>query len=480
MNFINKKRKRYDESSYELSDTESLDDSPDDKTFLDLPNNCKKYDKIYQETKNNLLTLIPTIDEIMSIQNITINERTELLEKWTIMKSNETDLQNFYKHVHILRDMLNDYKNKKSDGYNKLKEKLEKMDISILDMETKILTKNLSEKELGIIYGKYIKLRKMSYTDNEYFKLKEWLDTIIELPFNDIKGINTNNKSIYEYLLYVQKQLNNRVYGMNKVKEEIICVLNNKLVNKKSTDSNIALVGSAGTGKTMIIRSLAEILDIPFYQISLGGLNDSSYLDGHSYTYEGAKYGKIIEALRRMKYRDGIIYFDELDKIGKSKGGVEVSNLLLHIIDPTQNNTFCDKYFSELDFDLSNIWFMFSVNNINDIDPILLNRLNLVFVEDYNNSDKINIIRDYLLPTILENNSLLKNDIIINNKNIEYIISISEDKSIRGLKRLVDKIIKRLSVLKNIGNNKLELSYMIPNFKIPINLNKQNIDCLLK
>lgn len=223
----------------------------------------------------------------------------------------------------------------------------------------------------------------------------------------------------------------------------------------------------------------------------MGGTNDSSFLAGHSYTYEGARPGKIVTSLQSMKCNNGILFFDEIDKIANTSNGKEVINQLLHITDFTQNDHFCDKYLPEIPIDLSKIWFIFSLNSIDDIDPILSNRLNYIYVDGYTFEDKIIIVKDYLLPKIYDKYNLSKEKYIFNDNIIKKIIIHSQKKTrdnnefssspiiqgeafspiliprsafsppitsklheyvsgIRELKRSIDYIFNRLSLLENM------------------------------
>ena len=134
--------------------------------------------------------------------------------------------------------------------------------------------------------------------------------------------------------------------------------------------------------------------------MGLGGATDSAYLNGHDYTYEGAKCGRIVEMLMESKCMDPIIFFDELDKISETSRGREISNLLCHLTDPSQNDKFHDKYFSGIDFDLSKALFIFSFNNEKLINPILKDRITVINMKGFKIDDKLNIIKDYLLPDL--------------------------------------------------------------------------------
>jgi len=246
------------------------------------------------------------------------------------------------------------------------KNELKKINISPNEIEQKILKLNIDSYAQAHIYQKFLKLESMSPMDSEFHKLKEWIDTVVDIPFQTIKPLDTHNiktDSINSILIWAKAKLDSEIYGMNEIKEELLLILNHRLTNPNSSDHSIALIGPPGVGKTKIVRTLASILSLPFEQISMGGVNDSSFLDGHSYTYEGARPGKIVEAFKKLGCKNGILFFDEVDKIGMSSKSQEVSNQLLHITDFTQNTHFCDKYLPELPIDLSKIWFIFSLND---------------------------------------------------------------------------------------------------------------------
>ncbi|MBT5491305.1 AAA family ATPase [bacterium] len=176
----------------------------------------------------------------------------------------------------------------------------------------------------------------------------------------------------------------------------------------------------------------------PFEFISLGGCTDSSYLEGHDYTYEGAKWGKIVDVLIKSQCMNPIIYFDELDKISKTEKGDEIINVLMHLIDTSQNHHFTDKYFSELSFDLSKAIFVFSYNNVEDINPILLDRIVNIELKGFNTSDKIKIANNYLIKKIEDDIGLDRGSIKISDKVLEFLIDnyTSED----GVRKLKERL----------------------------------------
>ena len=166
--------------------------------------------------------------------------------------------------------------------------------------------------------------------------------------------------------------LDGAVYGMNDAKLQIMQMVGQWIVNPDAVGTAIAIKGPPGTGKTTLIKDgISKILGRDFAFIALGGATDSSFLEGHSYTYEGSTHGKIIDLLINCKCMNPIIYFDELDKVSETPKGEEITGILTHLTDTAQNMKFHDKYFAELDFDLSRCLFIFSYNDESRVNPIL-------------------------------------------------------------------------------------------------------------
>jgi ATP-dependent Lon protease len=266
--------------------------------------------------------------------------------------------------------------------------------------------------------------------------------------------------------------LNNAVYGMNDIKMQVLKLLGQWISNPNSIGSNLAIRGPMGTGKTTIVKDgISKILGREFAFIALGGATDSSFLEGHSYTYEGSIPGKIIDILIRTKTMNPIIYFDELDKISNTPKGDEITNILTHLTDTTQNHKFHDKYFSELDFDLSKAIFIFSYNDETKINPILKDRMFCVETKGYTSSDKIVISKDYLIPTIIKQLNMSKTDVIFNDDNIKYIIDnfTQKEKGVRNLKRCLENIYNTINLYRFVDpTNDLFKTELNINITFPI------------
>jgi len=201
------------------------------------------------------------------------------------------------------------------------------------------------------------------------------------------------------------------------------------------------------THNTKIIRSLADALELPFYQINFGGLNDVAVLTGHSETYVGSKPGKVVEILSNSEYMNPIIYMDEIDKIGEQKA-TEIFGVLTHLLDEEQNSSFQDNYLSNINIDLSKVFFVLSFNDITKVDEIVSDRLKVIYINPPSLEEKVIICQDKMIPEILSNVSIRDySTVILDKEIIEYIISskTQNEKGVRQLRKNIEKIINRLN-----------------------------------
>ena len=201
---------------------------------------------------------------------------------------------------------------------------------------------------------------------------------------------------------------------------------------------------------SLVKEGISKILNREFAFIPLGGATDSSYLEGHSYTYEGSTWGKIVDILIRSKSMNPVIYFDELDKISETPKGEEIIGILTHLTDTSQNSQFHDKYFAEIDFDLSKCLFIFSYNDPLKVNPILMDRMYKIKTSSYLVKEKIVIANQYLIPKIRYEVNFKEGDIIIPDTTLNYIIENYTDKEsgVRNLKRCIEIIYKKLNLYR--------------------------------
>jgi ATP-dependent Lon protease len=227
---------------------------------------------------------------------------------------------------------------------------------------------------------------------------------------------------------------------------------------------------------TLIKEGIAKAMDKPFVFISLGGATDASFLEGHSYTYEGSIYGRIMNGIIASKCMDPIIYFDELDKISKTPKGEEIVNLLIHLTDPAQNNHFRDKYFHGIDIDLSRATMIFSFNDPSRVNPILLDRITTVETKFLMTTQKIHIAQNYLIPEMMKDMGLEKDYITINDDVLRYIIdSYTREGGVRKLKALLYMIVRELN-LASLLETEVEDDLVI----FPFDVKFKHIKTLLK
>ena len=335
------------------------------------------------------------------------------------------------------------------DIYNIKKKKKEIIDQIIT------ITNNLENVDNKI---KVIKLLDTNFNLNLTENLN--LSYITKLNKIETKWLTYKDNS-RKYLNKVQTILDKAVYAQDEAKNEILRIIA-QWINGKMKGYCIGFEGPPGTGKTSLAKQGISncLIDAdgnsrPFAFVPLGGSSNGSILEGHSYTYVGSTWGKIVDILMETKCMNPIIYIDELDKISKTENGREIIGILTHLTDSSQNDEFYDKYFSGVKIDLSNVLFIFSYNNFNLIDPILADRIHRVKFNNLSKNDKIHIINNYLLPELLETVGFPEKSIVFPNEILEYIIyNYTLEGGIRKLKQKIFEIIREINLryLMNFDN----------------------------
>lgn len=353
--------------------------------------------------------------------------------------------------------------------------------LTLLESDIPVNFKGAAMKKIG-------SLRHMEPGSGEYYKIKNWVDTFMRIPFGKTQDlpihIEDGVDKCHEFMAEAQKTLDSAVYGLNDAKMQIMQMLGQLITNPKSIGTAIAIHGPPGTGKTSLVKEgISKILNRPFAFIALGGATDSSFLEGHGYTYEGSMWGKIVQILIDSKCMNPVIYFDELDKISETPKGEEIAGILTHLTDTSQNSQFHDKYFAEIDFDLSKCLFIFSYNDESKVNPILKDRMYRIKTAGYNQKQKTNISNSYLLPKIREQVRFSAEDILIPDATIHYIIDnycMKED-GVRNMKRCLEIIYTKLNLyrLMRPGSNLFEEDMSIK-VAFPFTVTRDIVDKLVK
>ena len=230
---------------------------------------------------------------------------------------------------------------------------------------------------------------------------------------------------------------------------------------------------------TLVKEGICNALGLPFGFVPLGGISDGSYLVGHSYTYEGSKWGRIVEILMNCGCMNPILFFDELDKVSTTRYGDEIKNILIHLTDSSQNTDFHDKYFSELALDLSKCLVIFSYNNEEFINPILKDRMVTIKTSGYTNQNKVEIVEQYMLKELYNKFSFKDEDLVFPRDIISTIIrKTQEEKGVRNLKRSLEEILSQINLARLL--NKGILSEDSKPITYPYTITQEDVEKLLK
>ena len=307
----------------------------------------------------------------------------------------------------------------------------------------------------GAAMKKINSLRYMEPGSGDYYKIKNWVDTFMRIPFGKYNhlpiSIDDGVDVCHNFMENAKNTLDEAVYGLNDAKMQIMQMMGQLLTNPSSIGTAIAIQGPMGTGKTTLVKEgISKILNRPFAFIALGGATDSSFLEGHSYTYEGSTWGKIVQILVDSKCMNPVIYFDELDKISDTPKGEEIAGILTHLTDTSQNTQFHDKYFAEVDFDLSKCLFIFSYNDESKINPILRDRMYRIHTKGYDKKQKTIIANDYLLPTIRSQVKFSTEDIVIPEETLHHMMEsfCNKEDGVRNMKRCLEIIYTKLNLYR--------------------------------
>lgn len=324
-----------------------------------------------------------------------------------------------------------------------------------------------SATDKAILLDKVNNIQSESSSDKYY----QWFNMVLAIPQTPLL-LTSKFAKLETLLTSITNHLNNNIYGMTAVKEEIACTLAAMFINPDNKGKALGLCGPAGVGKTAILRSIAAGIGLPFYQINVGNLADSLSLDGHSFTYTKSEPGLIVRALKAMGYNNGIISFDEVDKLSDSDKSTDIVASLIHITDFSQNSNYQDNYVGELAIDLSNLFFVFTMNDSSQVNKTLLSRIPVIKLSGYNEVEKAHILNHYLVPAVLVNYKMQQ--VSLAAEAIQHLLHLTaEHKGVRELKELLEMVFKRLAIYYHASDltaiKQLSLSFdlQLDSFELP-------------
>lgn len=288
-----------------------------------------------------------------------------------------------------------------------------------------------------------------SLASGDSVKYYTWVEALLALPLNRVVVplVPPKGPDLGEMLRKAAGFLDAKVFGHASAKQALLERLYAWLRHPQAPQRALALQGPPGNGKTTLVREgFSFVSGRPFCFVALGGSFDSSSLLGHSFTYEGSTQGRIAEGLASCKCMNPVFYFDELDKCSATPKGEEIVNALLHLTDASQNSHFRDRYFAGLDLDVSKALFVFSFNDQSKISPVLLDRLQVVPTDSFTPREQVHIVRDYLLPRILQEHQLASDFLDLSQDVLVEATSLLRKGGVRAIRSALEQVVCKVSI----------------------------------
>ena len=394
---------------------------------------------------NNIESNSFLVNFVSSNMNLKVGEKQKMLNEPNLYDRTKMVLKHLNKELHMLQ-MKNEIQSKvKSELDDQQREYLlnqqlktiqEELGVNVFQEEIENM-RNLGKKkkwnkDISQHFEKeLLKLQRMNPQVAEYGVQRNYVETILELPWNEFTKDNFNLKR-------VRKILDKDHYGLEKIKERIIEHLAVLKLKGDMRAPIICLYGPPGVGKTSLGKSIADALDRKYIRVSLGGMRDQSEIKGHRKTYIGAMPGRIIQSLKKCGSSNPVFVLDEIDKLSRDSYG-DPSSAMLEMLDPEQNKDFYDNYL-EIGFDLSKVLFIATANDLSTIQPALMDRMEIINISGYNIKEKVHIAKNHLFPKALKEHGVVVNIKLSNDFLQEIIDSYTRESGVRGLEKVLAKI----------------------------------------
>ena len=415
-----------------------------------------RFVKTEKRVPNEIWTAISEIENVgelldtIAVQlNLKIEERQQILETFDITQranmianhlQNELNISKMEKDIRgqVKRQMDKNqreyYLNEQIKIINKeLGHENDEADFQ--ELEKKIQAAGMSDEAKEKAMSELKKLKMMPQMSSESNIVRNYIETLIDLPWSKQSEVNQN-------IAEAQKILDDDHYGLEKVKERIVEYLAVQKRVNQIKGPILCLVGPPGVGKTSLGQSIAKATGREYVRMALGGVHDESEIRGHRRTYLGSMPGRVLQNMIKAGVNNPLFLLDEVDKLGRDYRG-DPASALLEVLDPEQNHTFSDHY-AEVDFDLSKVMFIATSNSL-DIPQALLDRMEIIHLSGYTEDEKVNIAMQYLIPRQMKNNGLKKSEILITEDAVRGIIRYyTREAGVRSLDREIAKICRKI------------------------------------
>ncbi|MCC6515339.1 MAG: endopeptidase La [Chitinophagales bacterium] len=436
-----------------------MTDKQQEKAMMDnLKDMANKIIELSPNIPNEAKIVLNNINNIKFLANfITSNLNIELAQKQQILETNDTHerVQQVLKYLHQelqLQELKANIHNKARTDIDKQQREYflnqqmraiqEELGGDMYQEELNRLKEKAKEKKWSEAVAKAFdketeRIKRMNPAAAEYSVILNYLDLMVELPWNETTQDNFDLKR-------GKKILDEDHYGLDKIKDRILEYLAVLKLKGDMKSPILCFIGPPGVGKTSLGKSIARALDRKYVRMSLGGLHDESEIRGHRKTYIGAMPGRIIQSLKKVQSSNPVFILDEIDKVGKDHRG-DPSSALLEVLDPEQNTTFYDNYL-ELEYDLSKVLFIATANSISEIQPALRDRMEIIQLSGYSLEEKTEIAKKHLVAKQREAHGLKSNQVKLNDKAIQYLIhNYTYESGVRELDRVMASIMRNVA-----------------------------------
>lgn len=400
--------------------------------------------------------------EALELDDVTLRLESAyaLLQGEVALATVEKRIKNRVK-VQMERNQREYYLNEQIKAINKEMGREDDPQAEVDEIEQKLKARRMPEEARQKALAEAKKLRTMPSSAAEYTVVRNYVDWILDLPWDELKDIDIDIEK-------ARAILDGDHYGLEKPKERILEYLAVQKLSHGLRGPILCFVGPPGVGKTSLAKSVARATGRDFIRLSLGGVRDEAEIRGHRRTYVGALPGKIIQSLKRVKFNNPLFCLDEVDKMTSDYRG-DPSSALLEVLDPEQNNTFMDHYL-DLEYDLSKVFFITTANSLHTIPAPLLDRMEIIELNSYLETEKRHIARQFLLPRQIEEHGLRPENLRVSDKALlEIIRSYTREAGVRNLEREIAALCRKTAI-RLVEENNLDRS---------VNISLQNLPTLL-